>query len=215
VNLPNRIHLGTTFGQDRVTLGTVGNGQWSSPRTKEDPVSAAIEWGSTADERAASYPCEEFVPDADIAVYRAIDISAPVPVVFRWLCQLRVAPYSYDLLDNLGRRSPRELTPDADELETGQRIVTIFHLASFERDRQMTIVCDGIGKKLLGDVSSTYAVAPAGDGSRLVLKLVCDPPGGRLLAGPYRWIMPWFDLFMMRKQFLNLKRMAEKTAAAS
>jgi hypothetical protein len=91
-------------------------------------VSAAIEWGSTADERAASYPCEEFVPDAELAVYRAIDIAAPVPVVFRWLCQFRVAPCSYDLLDNLGRRSPRELTPGADERETGQRIMTIFHL---------------------------------------------------------------------------------------
>jgi len=27
--------------------------------------------------------------------------------------------------------------------------------------------------------------------------------------------MPWFDLFMMRKQFLNLKKRAEKTAAAA
>jgi hypothetical protein len=178
-------------------------------------VSAAIEWGSTADERAASYPCEEFVPDADLAVYRAIDIAAPVPVVFRWLCQLRVAPYSYDLLDNLGRRSPGELTPGVDELEAGQRIMTIFHLASFELDRHITIVCDGIGRKLLGDVSSTYMVAPAEGGSRLVLKLVCDPPGGRVFAAPYRWVMPWFDLFMMRKQFLNLKRLAEKTATAA
>jgi hypothetical protein len=178
-------------------------------------VSAAIEWRSTPDERAASYPCEEFVPDADLAVYRAIDIAAPVAVVFRWLCQLRVAPYSYDLLDNLGRRSPKELTPGADELEVGQRIMTIFHLASFEPDRHMTIVCDGIGKKLLGDVSSTYRVAPNGNGSRLVLKLVCNPPGGRLLAAPYRWLMPWFDLFMMRKQFLNLKKRAEKTAAGA
>jgi hypothetical protein len=149
------------------------------PRRKEDlAVSAAIEWGSTADERAASYPCEEFVPEADLAVYRAIDISAPVPVVFRWLCQLRVAPYSYDLLDNLGRRSPRELTPGADELEAGQRIMTIFHLASFEPDRHITIVCDGIGKKLLGDVSSTYTVASAENGSRLVLKLVCTRRAG-------------------------------------
>jgi len=32
---------------------------------------------------------------------------------------------------------------------------------------------------------------------------------------PYRWVMPWFDLFMMRKQFLNLKKRAEKTAAAA
>jgi hypothetical protein len=162
-----------------------------------------------------SYPCEEFIPDADIAVFRAIDIFAPVPVVFRWLCQLRVAPYSYDLLDNLGRRSPRELTPGVDELEVGQRIMTIFHLASFEHDRHVTIVCDGIGRKLLGQVSSTYAVTPADEGSRLVLKLVCIPPGGRLLRAPYRWVMPWFDLFMMRKQFLTLKRLAETTAAAA
>src|SRR5580765_2390952 len=172
----------------------------------ETILSSAIEWGSTAEERAASYPCEEFVPGATLAVYRAIDIAAPVPVVYRWLCQLRVAPYSYDLLDNLGRRSPRELTPGAEELEVGQRIMTIFHLASFEPDRHLTIVCDGIGHKLLGDVSSTYAVTPAGDGSRLVLKLVCNSPGGRLLRAPYRRVMPWFDLFMMRKQFLNLKR---------
>jgi hypothetical protein len=74
-------------------------------------LSAAIEWGSTAAERAASYPCEEFVPGATLSVFRAIDVAAPVPVVFRWLCQLRIAPYSYDLLDNLGRRSPTELTP--------------------------------------------------------------------------------------------------------
>ena len=177
-------------------------------------MSAAIEWGSTADERAASYPCEEFVPEADLAVYRAIDISAPVPVVFRWLCQLRVAPYSYDLLDNLGRRSPRELTPGVEELETGQRIMTIFHLESFEPDRHMTIVVDGIGRKLLGQVSSTYRVTPARDGSRLVLKLVAIPPCGGLVGAAYRRVMPWFDLLMMRKQFLTLKRLAEETAAA-
>jgi hypothetical protein len=58
-------------------------------------------------------------------------------------------------------------------------------------------------------------VTPAGDDSRLVLKLVVSPPGGRLLGAPYRWMMPWFDLFMMRKQFLTLKRLAEETAAAA
>jgi hypothetical protein len=31
-------------------------------------------------------------------------------------------------------------------------------------------------------------------------KLVCISPGGRLLRGPYRLVMPWFDLFMMRRQ---------------
>jgi hypothetical protein len=178
-------------------------------------LSAGLEWGSTAAERAASYPCEEFVPRADLAVFRAIDISAPADVVFRWLCQLRAAPYSYDLLDNLGRRSPRELTPGLEELEVGQRIMTIFHLASFERDRHLTIVCDGIGQKLLGNVSSTYTVVPTGEGSRLILKLVAIAPLGGPVGAAYRRVMPWFDLLMMRKQFLTLKRLAEKTAAAA
>jgi hypothetical protein len=145
-------------------------------------------------------------------VFRAIDIPAPVPVVFRWLCHLRVAPYSYDLLDNLGRRSPREVTPGAEELQVGQRIMTIFYLASFERDSQMTIGCDEIGKKLLGSASSTYRVAPATGGSRVVLKLAWIPPRGKVLGAIYRPTLPWFDLFMMRKQFLNLKRLAEGTA---
>ena len=72
-----------------------------------------------------------------------------------------------------------------------------------------------IGRKLLCNVSSTYIVAPAGEGSRLVLKLVVIPPRGGLLGAAYRRVMPWFDLPMMRKQFLTLKRLAEETAAAA
>jgi hypothetical protein len=47
------------------------------------------------------------------------------------------------------------------------------------------------------------------------LKLVVIPSGGKLHRAPYRWVMPWFDLLMMRKQFLTLKRLAEETAAAA
>src|SRR4029078_5539452 len=74
-------------------------------------------------------------------------------------------------------------------------------------------VDNGSAKRHLGAVGSTYRVVPTEAAARLVLKLVCDPPGGRILAAPYRWVMPWFDLFMMRKQFLKLKKRAEKTAA--
>jgi len=120
------------------------------------------------------------------------------------------AKSSSDLLDNLGRRSPRELTPGAEELQVGQRIMTIFYLASFERDSQMTIVCDGVGKKLLGRASSTYRVAPATGGSRMVLKLAWIPRAAKCSArSTGRPTLAWFDLFMMRKQFLNRKRLAE------
>jgi hypothetical protein len=49
----------------------------------------------------------------------------------------------------------------------------------------------------------------------LVLKLVVRPPCGGLLGAAYRRVMPWFDLLMMRKQFLTLKRLAEEAASAA
>jgi len=48
VNRPFRIHRRAATGQDPVTLGDSPNFV-SSSRRKEDAVSAAIEWGSTAD----------------------------------------------------------------------------------------------------------------------------------------------------------------------
>ncbi|MCX5731216.1 MAG: hypothetical protein NTY18_07665 [Deltaproteobacteria bacterium] len=35
-----------------------------------------------------------------------VTVAAPATVLFRWLCQLRVAPYSYDRLDDGSPRHP-------------------------------------------------------------------------------------------------------------
>ncbi|HUB99274.1 MAG TPA: hypothetical protein VMS11_05565 [Solirubrobacterales bacterium] len=109
-------------------------------------------WGSTAPERAASYPCDSLLPAAETTMWRAVDVAAPAPAVFRWLCQLRAAPYSYDLIDNFGRRSPQELTPGLERLEVGQRVMTIFRLAEFEPGRSLTVVSRG---PLFGEVACT------------------------------------------------------------
>ena len=66
-------------------------------------------------------------------------VNAPPSVVFRWLCQLKLAPYSYDLIDNRGRRSPNHLVPGVDHLVVGERVL-IFELASFARDEHLTLV---------------------------------------------------------------------------
>src|ERR1700704_4777390 len=94
------------------------------------PLRFVNEWGSTAEERASTWPCDAMLPDANLVLYRSVDVAARAAVAFKWLCQLRVAPYSYDWLDNRGRRSPRTLTPGLDDLAIGQRFM-IFDLVGF------------------------------------------------------------------------------------
>jgi hypothetical protein len=132
--------------------------------------------------------------------------------VFRWLCQLRKAPYSYDILDNFGRRSPRELTPGLEHLERGQKFMMFYELVDFEPDRSITIVF----KRFLwmfGQRAVTYRVTPAGAGSRLVAKIRHrKPPLPFGLTVPH--VLPFLDLIMMRKQLLTLRKLAGKQAAA-
>lgn len=172
-------------------------------------MSTARTWGTTAAERAKVWPCDD-VLTAEDSYFRGVDVLAEPDVVFRWLCQLRVAPYSYDLVDNLGRRSPRSLTPGLDDLEVGQTFMTIFELVSFTPDVELTLLMtSGVARWLFGRVAVTYRVIPAGRGvSRLLAKVNVAYPGG-VRGQLLRRALPWGDLAMMRKQLLNVQRLAE------
>jgi len=144
--------------------------------------------------------------------HRGITIQAPPLVVFRWLCQLRVAPYSYDLLDNLGRRSPRTLTPSLEELAIGQHFLVGFELVYFEDDHHLTLRTrpKTIDVRLFGDFVFSYLLVPQTSGScRLLVKETV-----RYRGGPIGWVtrvlFPWVDLIMMRRQLLNLKKLSEE-----
>ncbi len=182
----------------------------AAPRGSENARAVAYDWGSTPAERSRAYPCDKYLTDADEAYFRAVDVNAPPAVLFRWLCQLKVAPYSYDWLDNGGRQSPRHLIPGLERLETGQRMVGIFRLVEFEENRHLTLVMDSPKAAVLyGIIAGSYVVSPVGaKGCRLVGKLLIRYPRGG--AGRFmRWLLPWGDFVMMRKQFLTLKGLAE------
>ena len=167
-------------------------------------------WGSTDPEVREILPCDVEVGDGPRTTpHRAIDISAPPPVVYRCLCQIRVAPYSYDLLNNLGRRSPRALTPGVEQLELGQTFMTLFSLVSFIYHEQITIrASHWIVRLILGDLAITYVVRPIGlNGTRLIVKLTL--PRARRLAYIFQYLAGWLDLFMMRRQMLNMRDLAE------
>ena len=177
-------------------------------------MSVAITWGSTEAERAAAFPCDAWPEGEAEACWRAVDVEAPAALAFRWLCQLRAAPYSYDWIDNGGRTSPQQLTPGLDALEPGQPFMQIFRLTSFTPGQDFTLATatGGRGERLFGRTSVTYRVVPRSpERSRYLVKMRVQPPRGlhgRLLAA----VLPWGDLVMMRRQLLNLKRLAERDA---
>ena len=168
----------------------------------------AANWGAEPEELGRSLPCDRLLPDAAIVVHRAVSVDAHVPLVYRWLCQLRAAPYSYDLLDNLGRRSPQQLTPGLDLLEPGQRVMTLFELDSFERNEHVTLRSSS---RATGRVAVTFATRPRWECTRLLARFRWSPP--RQL-GPLRdpLLTAWAvgDLAMARRQLLNLKALAER-----
>ena len=176
-------------------------------------------WATTQAERTYNFGCDAALPEANSAYWRGVTIAAPPELVFRWLCQLKAAPYSYDWIDNFGRTSPRQLTPGLEQLAVGQRVMTIFKLASFEPDREITIVAGRHSwyRHLTGAGAISYLVVPDTSNPeqppqcRLVGKVVIQYP-----AGPIGWFnrlwLGWGDLLMMRRQLLNLKQLAERDA---
>ena len=174
-----------------------------------------LQWGSTEAERASHFACDDAAFVHDQALFRAITIAAPPALVYRWLTQIRVAPYSYDFIDNFGRTSPPRLTPGIDVLAVGQRAMIIFKIAAFEPGRSLSLELDSRAYAVLfGALLGTYRVDEIPGGSRLISKiLVRYPPNayGRAL----RAVLPFLDLVMFRKQLLTLKRYAERDAAAA
>lgn len=171
---------------------------------------AVWQWGAADGDLSRDYPCDLLIPEPDQEMYRSVGVGAPAATLFLWICQLRLAPYSYDRIDNFGHQSPQKLVPGIDELEPGQEFMRIFRLDSFEPGRSVTLRSKS---DRLVDSAVTYMAldTPGGTGSsagsRLLVKFNVRYTSP--LAGPLRLILPPGDLVMMRRQLLELKRLAE------
>ena len=132
-------------------------------------------------------------------------MRASPDLVWQWVAQIRLAPYSYDWIDNLGRRSPQELRglpdPVVGEPFTcalgGRRVGRI----------EMVSVGEQLSATIMGAVMS-YVLVPIERGAqtRLLLKIVTR---GRRVIAP---LLSVGDLIMARRQLLNLAALAERTA---
>jgi hypothetical protein len=143
--------------------------------------------------------------------YRGVTVNAPASVIFRWLCQIRVAPYSYDWIDNFARQSPRRLIPGLDQLKIGQSVMTIFRISDFAADRFLTIHLSLASSLLCRDLSITYLCLAHGvEQTRLLVRIGVLYPH-HFLGRITRSLLSVGDWVMMRKQLLTLKRLAEQS----
>jgi hypothetical protein len=159
-------------------------------------------WNVTDDEVSRHYPCDDFVPSPRLQAWRGITVRSTPEVLWRWVAQIRLAPYSYDWIDNLGHRSPRELLsmsePVVGEPFTTAATRRLGRILAVEAREQLT------GR--IGGAVISYVLVPSGETTRLLMKIVMA--GGRLLAP----LLSVGDLIMARRQLLNLKRFAEQPA---
>lgn len=159
-------------------------------------------WNVTDDEVARPYPCDDFVRKPTLQAWRGVSVHTTPEALWPWVGQIRIAPYSYDWIDNLGRRSPQQLVglpePVVGEAFTTAATRRFGRILAVESPKQLT-------GEIMGACMS-YVLAPEGRTTRLLMKIVTPLS---------RWLAPGLsvgDLIMARRQLLNLKRLAEQPA---
>ena len=152
---------------------------------------------------------------------RAITIAAPPKHVWPWLAQMgfgRAGWYSWDLLDNLGRRSATELHPEWMIQRAGDPIPggpIAFDTPIVDAPRHLVIA---VAERSLGpwtvDFRLSYVLRTTARGSRLetIATGRIGGPAGRFLA---RYLLGPGDAVMVRKQLRGIRARAERRLTVS
>jgi hypothetical protein len=173
-----------------------------------------LTWGATTDEVARALPGDDLVPRPTFEATRAITIAATADRVWPWLVQVgvgRAGWYSYDLLDNLGRRSARRILPQFQHLSEGDIVPMSpdgkHGIRVHSMDAPHSMVWG-----TAGDTSWAWCLEPDPYGSTRLITRV---------RSRYRWLSPsiafsllleFADIWMMRKMLLNLRDRVENAS---
>ena len=175
-------------------------------------------WGATAEELHSPVVGDHLCRDAALVATRSITISAPPQNVFPWIRQMgfgRAGWYSYDWLDNLGRKSATAIHDEWQTVEAGDKIPSgpiSFTAAIVETPRHFVLEIKSLGKKSPKlHFTLAYELRDDPQGTRLVTRMRshCNFPFGllfeKLILGPG-------DGFMLRRQLLTISRNASKNS---
>lgn len=194
-----------------------------------------VHWGATEEELAEPFPGAELVPDGDRAATMAVTIEAPPQQVWPWLVQMgwdRGGWYTWDLLDNAGRPSARQVHPEWQRVAVGDqlrwsvlgRVADSYRIAAIEPNRFLGLhgYTDLRGRWLDPDQPRPSAYMEGLWGFQLK-----ELPAGRtrLVIGGYQamrprwvgrfvyyWVFPPMVWIMQARMLVVLKRNIERQA---
>ncbi len=175
-------------------------------------------WGATPEEIQSPVVGDDLCPSATLIATRSITISAPPQEVFQWIRQMgfgRAGWYSYDWLDNLGRKSATTIHDEWQSVKAGDKVPSgpiSFTAAIVEAPRHFVLEIKSLGKKSPKlHFTLAYELRDDPHGTRLVTRMrshISVPLGSlfeKLILGPG-------DGLMLRRQLLTIRQNASKTS---
>jgi len=166
-----------------------------------------LSWGATGDEVTRPMAGDELVSDPTFSATRAVTINAPAERIWPWIVQIgykRAGFYSWDILDNDGIPSAERILPEYQNLEIGD-------LVPLDEEIDAVVVDMEPNEWLLlvfqSDSTVTWAWALYkidADRTRLVTRL-----RWRASSVVSQFVLDAFEIIMMRKHLLGIKRRAE------
>ena len=115
--------IGSSLGEKASRVGMLGTAALAAYLLLIRP--RQLRWGAADEEVARALPGDDVVERPTFSATRAVTIAARPNQIWPWLVQMgfhRAGWYSYDWIDNLGRRSAERIIPELQHLRVGDLI---------------------------------------------------------------------------------------------
>jgi hypothetical protein len=177
----------------------------------------AINWGATDDEINRTMPGNERMQNPTFSAIRAVTIKAQPEEIWPWIAQYgykRAGMYCYDWFDNDGIPSAERIMPEYQNLKVGDLIplsaMLFVEVTELNPNRSMLWVFpEGSGPW----TNSTWAwelYQEDAQHTRLVTRLRVNTDS--IIS---RIMLDFFEIIMMRKSMLGIKKRAERMHGSS
>jgi len=174
-----------------------------------------LRWGATAEEVARPMLGDEIVARPSFNATRAVTVNAAPDQIYPWIVQMglgRAGWYSYDILDNLGRKSAETIVAEWQDVKPGDVVPMSpdgkqgMLVKEFEPNARM-LWWDGEG-----DTTWLWELSPLEDGRTRLITRVRMKYRWLSSAAAFNLLVELADWPMMRKCMLGIKRRAEALA---